>query len=571
MHMNTKYIIVNGGNLSGVGKGIITSSIGKILQEYGFTVTAIKIDPYINVDSGTLNPKEHGEVWVTYDGRETDQDIGNYERFLGIKLPAINSITTGQIYQSVIEKERNGFYKGKTVQLIPHITEEVRNRIIECGCSNSGGLNGGCLNGGSNGVAYDFVLVEIGGIVGDYENIPFLAGTKSLESMVGKENVLYCLVTYMPIPSHLGEMKTKPTQTAIREIMQHGIIPDLIFCRGKDSLDDLRKSKIETYVNINKEYIISVPDANSIYNIPLILEEQTLGFKIFKKLNTTPRKNPDWNVWKGLVNSICLDSNCENSNCVKSNTIKHITIAIVCKYLATGNYQLTDSYLSVKEALLHASAHLNVKINIKWIDSNSLMDSNIVSTLNDCAGVLVPGGFGSHGVDGKILTIKHVRTNNIPFLGICYGMQLAVVEYARNECNMIGAHTSEVDESTTYPVITILENKKHVKQLGGTLRLGEYKSKLLENSIVSKLYRGLNATERHRHRYEVNPTYVDQLTKNGLTFSGKYNDPLSGCDLMEFLEISQHKFFVATQSHPELTSTLLKPNPLFVGFVTACM
>ncbi len=556
-NQHTKYIVINGGNLSGVGKGIITSSIGKILQQYGFTVTAVKIDPYINIDSGTLNPKEHGEVWVTYDGQETDQDIGNYERFLGIKLPKINSITTGQIYRSVIEKERNGDYKGKTVQLVPHITDEVKDRIINCSKLD-------------NNKYFDFVLVEIGEVVGDYENIPFLAGTKSLERTIGKENILYTLVTYMPIPSHLGEMKTKPTQTAIREIMQHGIMPDLIFCRGKDSLDDVRKSKIETYVNINKDYIISVPDVGIIYNIPLVLEEQIVGYKIFKKLNVTPRKNPDWETWKTLSNNIIYD---KKKFCVN--------VAIVCKYLSIGNYELTDSYLSIKEALAHAGAHLGVSVTTHWVNSEQLSDKNIASVFGQKYGVLVPGGFGTHGVDGKIETIKYARTHNIPFLGICYGMQLAVVEYARNVCGMTDAHTTEVNATTKYPVVTILEDKKNVTQIGGTLRLGEYTSHLTDGSLVSKLYGQSFATERHRHRYEINPMFINKLEENGLVFSGKYNNDIlidSNVDtntnktsqpLMEFLELPTNNFFVATQAHPELNSTLLKPNPLFVGFLKA--
>lgn len=548
----TKYIFINGGNLSGVGKGVITSSIGKILQEYGFSVTSVKIDPYINIDSGTLNPKEHGEVWVTYDGQETDQDIGNYERFLGIKLPKINSITTGQIYRSVIENERNGKYKGKTVQLIPHITNEVRDRIIQCSIYGA--------HDNSN-LIFDFVLVEIGGIVGDYENIPFLAGIKSLESLVGKNNVLYCLVTYMPIPSHLGEMKTKPTQTAIREIMQHGIIPDIILCRGKYKLDDIRKTKIETYVNINKEYIISVPDVNSIYDVPLILEEQMLGYKILNKIGIMPKTNPNWTKWS------MLSKNMTNSDLPIKN------VSIVCKYLTTGDYQLTDSYLSVSEALKHAGAHLGVKVNINWIDSNLLTNTNNINSLEllsslKNSGILVTGGFGSNGVDGKLLAINYARTNNISFLGICYGMQLAVVEFARNVSGMIEAHTTEVDENTPYPVVTILKDKKNIKQIGGTLRLGEYKSDLAINSIVSKLYKNTYAIERHRHRYEVNPIYVKKLESDGLLFSGWYrDDENTDCNLMEFLEIKNNNFFVATQSHPEYTSTMEKPNPLFIGFI----
>ena len=538
--MPTKYIIVNGGVISGVGKGIITASIGKILQQYGFTVTAVKIDPYINVDAGTLRPTEHGETWVTYDGGEIDQDIGNYERFLNMKLPKINSITTGQIYKSVIEKERNGMYHGATVQYIPHITDEVKDRIIFASTND-------------NGDPYDFVLVEIGGIVGDYENIPFLAGTKSLESQIGKENILYTLVTYMPIPSHLGEMKTKPTQTAIRALMECGIIPDIILCRGKDFLDDVRKKKIETYVNINKEYVISVPDTDSIYKVPLILEDQLLAHKIFAKLNVIPKTKPDWNQWNMLIDNILTSK-------------KEVTVSIVCKYLNLGNYQVTDSYLSVAESLKHAGAHLNLKVNINWVNSDSLSDVNLNEKL--IGGIIIPGGFGSHGIDGKILAIKHARINNIPFLGLCYGMQLAVVEYARNVHGMLDAHTTEVNPNTSYPVVCILENQAGVTQIGGTLRLGEYQSSLVKDSIVSKLYDSSQAVERHRHRYEVNPDYVNKIKDDNLLFSGWYIDDNSS-QLMEFLELRNNKFFVATQSHPELTSSLTTPNPLFVGFLKA--
>lgn len=553
----TKYIIINGGTLSGVGKGVITSSIGKILQEYGFIVTAIKIDPYFNMDSGTLNPKEHGEVWVTYDGMETDQDLGNYERFLGVKLPKRNSITSGQIYRAVSDKERNGVYKGETVQFIPHITNEVRDRIIECSTSQT--------PEGTN-MVYDIVLVEIGGIVGDYENIPFLVGTKSLESVVGKENILYSLVTYAPTPSHLGEMKTKLTQSAIREIMHHCITPDMILCRGKHMLDDIRKQKIETYVSgtVNKDYIISVPDADSIYNVPIILEEQILGHKIFKKLNLIPKKNPDWTLWRNLTNTIV-------------NSTKIINVAISCKYITTGDCQITDSYLSISEALKHAGSHLGVKIMIQWIDSNLLNRENVNDVLGRVDCILVPGGFGTTGVNGKLLTIEHARKNDIPFLGICYGMQLAVVEYAQNVCSLTNAHTTEVDPNTEYPVVDILKEQHNIKQLGGTLKLGEYVSTLQKGTLVQSLYNNETATERHRHRYEVNYKFVPILENFGMVFSGKIInkdtgiDPINSIDSIEFIELPQNKFFVATQSHPELTSSLIKPNPLFLGFLNAAV
>lgn len=534
--MSTKYIIVNGGVISGVGKGIITSSIGKILQQYGFTVNAIKIDPYINIDAGTLRPTEHGETWVTWDGGEIDQDLGNYERFLNKKLSKRNSITTGQVYLSVIEKERRGDYNGATVQLIPHITNEIRDRIIEVSID-------------KNNVKYDFVIVEIGGIVGDYENKPFLVACKSLELFVGKENMLYTLVTYMPIPSNLGEMKTKPTQTSVKLLMEDGIIPDMIFCRGRDVLDDVRKSKIESYVGIKKEYIISVPDVDCIYNVPSLLEDQLVGFKILGKLNATPKSKPNWSQWNSYINNI-------------QNSTNIVNIGIVCKYLNTGKYQLIDSYLSVSEAIKHASAHLDVKPNIVWLDGNFINDENIQEIIknNDIQGIIVPGGFGSSGVQGKISAIRFCRQNNFPFLGLCYGMQLSVVEYARNVCGFEGAHTTEIDPNTLYPVITILGDLKD-KQLGGTMRLGEYISELKEGSRVSSIYKSNIAVERHRHRYEVSPEYVEVLEQNGLIFSGKNGK------LVEFLELPENDFFVATQSHPELSSSLESPNPLFLEFI----
>lgn len=540
----TKYIIINGGVISGVGKGIVTASIGKILQQYGFTVTAVKIDPYINLDAGTLRPTEHGETWVTYDGGEIDQDIGNYERFLNIKIPKKNSITTGQIYKSVIEKERRGEYNGKTVQYIPHITDEIKNRII----------NTKYYEKNNKLEEFDIVLVEIGGIVGDYENIPFLSGTKSLESEIGKENLLYTLVTYMPIPSHLGEMKTKPTQTAIRDLMACGIIPDVILCRGKELLDDIRKKKIETYVNINSNYVISVPDVDSIYEVPMILEEQMLGIKMLQKLALTPKMLPDWTKWKMLVGSL-----------IRSE--KQINIGIVCKYLSHGNFQVTDSYLSVSEALKHSGANLNTKINIVWIDSNDITSNNAKEIINSekLHGVIVPGGFGSHGVNGKILAIEQTRLQNIPFLGLCYGMQLAVVEYARNVKGLTDAHTTEVDSGTLYPVIDIMKDKKEITQIGGTLRLGEYVSKIKKGSLLEEIYGNNVAIERHRHRYEVNPKYVDLLEDDNLCFSGIYES--GETKLMEFLELKNNKFFVATQAHPELTSSLSYPNKLFLEFV----
>jgi CTP synthase len=543
-----KYIVISGGVISGVGKGIITASIGKLLQKRDFTVTALKIDPYINVDAGTLRPTEHGEVWVTHDGGETDQDLGNYERFLNIELSKKNSITTGQIYMSVIEKERNGDYNGETVQLIPHITDEIKDRIMQAGKD------------------YDFVLIEIGGICGDFDNIPFLSAVKALETVVGKQNVLYCLVSYMVIPSHLQEMKTKPTQTAIQSLMEKGIIPDIILCRGKTSLDVPRKKKIEQYVNIKSEYIISVPDVDNIYKVPLILESEDLGEKILKKVGLESKKKPDWSAWSKLINP---------SEHIKRETY---SIAIVCKYLVVGEYNMTDSYVSVSEALKHVSYHFGINILTKWIDANILNDENI-NQLKRYDGVLVPGGFGSSGIEGKIKAIQFVRENNIPFLGLCYGLQLAIVEFARNVCDMKDAHTTEVDKKTKYPVVAMLEQQRKISKRGGTMRLGACPCKLIKGTKVYKLYEKYRLCdddiiyERHRHRYEVNPKYVELLEKNGMIFSGSFDNETDEINqkLMEFIELpdDKHRFFVATQAHPEFTSRVESPNPLFVGFIEA--
>ena len=569
-----KFIVIVGGVISGVGKGVTTSSIGKILQEYGYKVTAVKIDPYINYDAGTLRPTEHGEVWVTDDGGEIDQDLGNYERFLGTDIPKINNITTGQIYKKVIDDERAGKYLGKTVQFIPHIPDEIKKRINE---SSKG---------------YDFCLVEIGGTIGDYENIPYLFAMKSLEREIGKENIIYVLITYLPIPSHIEEMKTKPTQQAIRLLTEHGIIPDFIICRAKKALDDIRKKKIETYANIKSDHVISEPDIDTIYRIPLDLEKEKLGLKILKEVNLKPKKQPDWKNWKRLVENIAGDK-------------KPISIAIVGKYVDIGDYNLADSYISINQALQHAAANLNVKVDIEWVDSKSFENNEEkVKELKDYDGIIIPGGFGGSGVEGKIKAIKFARENNIPFLGLCYGMQLAVVEFARNLCDMKDANTTEVNRNTKYPVIDILPTQKKLMEeskYGGTMRLGAYAAILKETSNVFRLYKETNRLEedskrilklkdnkkesfrlgilekgkktileRHRHRYEVNPKFISRLEEKGLIFSG-YHIRKDKAKLMEFIELPENKFFIAAQAHPEFKSTLTNPAPLFYGFVRSCL
>lgn len=567
-----KIIVVVGGVLSGVGKGVASASIGKILQEYGFSVTIIKIDPYINYDAGTLRPTEHGEVWVTDDGGEIDQDLGNYERFLGIDIPKRNNITTGQIYKTIIDRERNGEYLGQTVQFIPHVPEEIKRRILEAG------------------EGYEFVIVEIGGTIGDHENVPFLFATKKLEIELGRDSVSHILVSYLPVPFNIGEMKTKPTQQAIRLLNQHGLNPDFVLCRSTQPLDNVRKKKIETYANIPADHIISAPDIKTIYSVPLNFEKEELGMKLLKKFKMTPKKKPDWSLWEKSVKAI-------------ENPQKIVKIAMVGKYVDIGDFSLADSYLSVNQALEHAGAAWNVGVKISWVDSKIFENSSNVSKLKEYDGVIVPGGFGSSGIEGKIAAIKYARENNLPFLGLCYGLQLAVVEFARHS-NLKGANTTEVDPETKYPVIDILPDQRELlekKKYGATMRLGAYAAVLNENSRVFSLYKEtgrlerdrervkklfsnqeekfrlglcINAgkniiLERHRHRYEVSPKFIDMLEKNGLVFSG-FHIREDSTKLMEFIELPGHKYFIATQSHPEFKSRIGDPSPLFWGFIRAC-
>lgn len=570
----TKFIVVIGSSISGVGKGIATASIGKILQEYGYSVTAVKIDPYLNYDAGTLRPTEHGEVWVTDDGGEIDQDLGNYERFLGVNLSRRNNITTGQVYKAVIDKERNGEYLGKTVQLIPHVTDEIKRRVLEA-CK-----------------GYDFGLIEIGGTVGDYEISPFLFAMKSLERELGKNNIIYILVTYLLVPRHIQEMKTKPTQHAVQELGEmSGIFPDFLLCRAPVPLDDIRRQKIETYSNIPSENILSAPDVDTVYKVPLNFESERIGLKVLGRFNMTPRNIPNWDKWRVLVENI-------------DHPQKEINIAIVGKYADSGDFTLTDSYLSIIQSLVHAGANLDTKVNIKWVDAKHLEPENCdLGKELDCDGIIVPGGFGSSGVEGKIKAIKYAREKGIPFLGLCYGMQLAVVEFARNVCGMKDAHTTEIDPKTSYPVINILPSQIEIlkkNSYGGTMRLGAYVAVLKQDSLIFKLYKdsgrlfkdkeqveklveenpnnfrvgktvdGWNVIlERHRHRYEVSPEFVGELTQKGMIFSGFHVNE-KGTELAEFIELPNHKFFVATQAHPEFKSSLTDPSPLFLGFVQSC-
>jgi len=565
----TKFIFLVGGVISGVGKGVTTASLGKILKEYGYKTTLIKIDPYINYDAGTLRPTEHGEVWVTDDGGEIDLDLGTYERFLDQDIPKKNNMTTGQVYKEVIDKERKGDYLGKTVQFIPHIPEEIIRRIKIAA------------------EGYDIAIIEIGGTVGDYENIPFLFAAKRLEREIGTENVAYILVTYLPIPPHIGEMKTKPTQQAIKLLREEGIFPDFIVCRAEKPLDKERKEKIDATVHITSDHIISAPDLQTAYEVPLHLEAEFLGKKVLQRLHLQPKKESDWSKWDKLVKSI-------------KNPKRKIRVAIIGKYVTLGDYKIPDSYLSVKEAIIHAGAECDVGVDITWINAEDFQqDPKKLKQLSDFDGVIVPGGFGETGIEGKIKAITYARENNIPFLGLCYGLQLAVVEFARNVCGMKDASTTEIDPDTKYPVIDLLPEQKKVmeeRSYGGTMRLGAYPAimkggtkvlglyeetsrlkrdaqranKLAEQKVISVDPDEKVVLERHRHRYEVNPAFVDEIEKKGLIFSGYYKRD-DGTNLMEFIELPDHPYFVATQAHPEFKSRLGNPAPLFYGFIKACL
>ncbi len=532
------YIIVTGGVISGLGKGITTASIGKILENHGYKVTAIKIDPYINFDAGTLRPTEHGEVWVTEDGGEIDQDLGHYERFLDINIPKCNNITTGQVYSAVIEKERNGKYLGKTVQPIPHVTDEIKRRIRTPGEQSK----------------FDFVLVEIGGTVGDYENVLFLEAVRQMKHE--GEKVIYVHVTYVPVLKSLGEAKTKPTQHSVKLLREIGIQPDFIITRSEKPLDDVRKEKIALFCNVSGDDVISDSNVDNVYGVPLLFEEQGLCKKILKKLGLR-KEEIDFNTWKNYIAKIRkLD--------------KKVKIGIVGKYFDIGAFKLSDSYISVIEAVKHAAWNNNVRPEIEWIDSKIFeKQPRKIVNLKKVDAIIVPGGFGLSGVEGKITTIKYARENKIPYLGLCLGMQLAVVEYARNVCGLKGANTTEVEKGTSYPVIDFIPDQVKIvteSRYGATMRLGAYPAVLTEGSLVRKLYDDQSRVyERHRHRYEVNPQYIEILEKNGLVFSGRSPDGI----LMEFMELPSHPYFTATQAHPEFKSRPMKPAPLFDGLIKA--
>jgi len=536
----TRYIFVAGGVMSGIGKGVGTASIGKILKSKGFRVTAIKIDPYINVDAGTMNPIEHGEVFITDDGVECDQDVGNYERFLEEDIYTENYITTGRVYQTVINRERNLEYDGKCVEVVPDIPNEVISRIKKS----------------ARKTKADFVLIEIGGTVGEYQNMLFLEAARMMR-LANPKNVLFILVSYLPVPKKIGEMKTKPTQHAVRTLNSTGIQPDLILARASVPLDKIRKKKISTFCNIALDDVISAPDVESIYQIPLNFEKENLGNRILKKLGMNSRKG-DLSNWKKLINNI------EKSE-------KPVRIGIVGKYFETGKFTLMDSYISIIEAVKHAAFSFKRKPEIFWLSAEKYeKNPSFVKELKKYDGIIVPGGFGNRGVEGKIRAIKFCRENKIPFLGLCLGMQLAVIEFARNVCKIKEACSTEFKKKCKEPVIDVMIEQKTLikeKKYGGTMRLGAYDCKLKPKTISARVYKTKLISERHRHRYELNNTFREKLKEEGMVMAGI--NPKR--DLVEIIELKNHPFFVATQFHPEFKSRPLNPHPLFKEFIKRCI
>jgi CTP synthase len=542
---NCKYIFVVGGVISGVGKGITASSLGLILKNRGLSVTALKIDPYINIDAGTMNPTEHGEVFVLSDGDETDQDMGNYERFLDINLDRVNYMTTGRVYQTVINQERNLEYKGKCVEVVPHIPLEVIHRIKEAGRK----------------AKADVVIIEIGGTVGEYQNMLFLEAARMLKIEFPKD-VIFAMVSYLPTPSKIGEMKTKPTQHAVRTLNASGIQPDILIARGETSLDQKRKEKLSMFCNIPSDSIISAPDVNSIYDIPLNFEKEKVSEKLCDILGVTCKKVNEkaWSKWKSFAK--------KTREC--NDTAK---IAMIGKYFETGDFILSDSYLSVIEAIKFSAYSQNKKPIISWVNSVDFeKNSEKIKELKKYDGIVVPGGFGSRGVEGIISSVKFARENKIPYLGLCYGMQMMVIEYARNVLHLKDANTREVNPDSKNIVIDVMESQKeHLKNnsYGGSMRLGSYKAILRDGTIARNAYGKKEILERHRHRYEVNPAFIGDLEAKGFIFSGRSPEG----HLMEIAEISKtkHPFFLGTQFHPEFLARPLSPHPLFSAFIKACI
>ncbi len=528
---DTKYVFVTGGVTSSLGKGIIAASLAKLLQERGYSVTIQKLDPYINVDPGTLNPYEHGECYVTDDGAETDLDLGHYERFLNIPTSQANNVTTGRIYQSVIEKERKGEFLGKTVQVIPHITNEIKERIQILGKTGD----------------YDIVITEIGGTVGDIESLPYVESVRQLLWELGESNAIVIHLTLIPYLAAAGELKTKPTQHSVKMLMQSGVSPDILVCRSEQAISDDIKRKLALFCNVKKEDVISSLDAETIYDVPNLMFYEGLDKVVLKKLDLCDNDQPKLVAWNKF-----LDKHKSPKNKIK--------IGLIGKYV-----ELKDAYKSISEAFIHAGAANEVKVKVQWIHSEELTLENIPKKLDGLDGILVAPGFGNRGTEGKIDAVRYARENKIPFLGICLGMQMAVIEFAKNVLGIKDAGSLEMDESCPNPVINLMEDQKNVTDKGGTMRLGAWDCEISKNSKVYQAYKSELISERHRHRYEFNDEYRKQIADAGLKITGV--NPKTG--LVEIVEIEDHPWFVAVQYHPEYKSTVLKPHPLFVDFVNA--
>lgn len=531
--MKTKYIFVTGGVVSSLGKGITAASLGRLLKARGFKVSIQKFDPYINYDPGTMSPYQHGEVFVTDDGAETDLDLGHYERFIDESLGQYSNVTTGKVYWNVLSKERRGDYLGGTVQVIPHITNEIKENVEKVANSD---------------INPDVVITEIGGTVGDIESQPFLEAIRQCRGDLGAENTLYIHVTLLPYLRMSGELKTKPTQHSVKELRSIGIQPDIIVLRSEYEVEDSMKEKISLFCNVDKEAVISNLDAPELYEVPLMLEKEGLAELVVKKLGL-PKRKPDLDEWRALVSRA-------------KNLDNRTKVAIVGKYV-----ELHDAYLSVAEALRHAGIANDTEIQIKWVHSEDLNHENVDRILGDQDAIVVPGGFGNRGIEGKIEAIRYARENKVPFLGLCLGLQCAVIEYARDVAGLKDANSIELDEKTPYPVISLMEEQKKIKNMGGTMRLGAYPCVLKEGTLARKVYGKKEISERHRHRYEVNDEFIPQLEAAGLVFSGMSPDGV----LVEMIELKDHPYFIATQAHPEFKSRPNRPHPLFDHLIRAAL
>ncbi|HSI68749.1 MAG TPA: CTP synthase [Gillisia sp.] len=529
----TKYIFVTGGVSSSLGKGIIAASLAKLLQARGLRITIQKLDPYINVDPGTLNPYEHGECYVTEDGAETDLDLGHYERFLNVNTSQANNVTTGRIYQSVIEKERRGEFLGKTVQVVPHITNEIKERVQLLG--NTGD--------------YDIIITEIGGTVGDIESLPYIEAVRQLKWELGDDNALVIHLTLVPYLAAAGELKTKPTQHSVKTLMESGIKADILVCRTEHELSDDIRRKLAIFCNVRQEAVIQSIDASTIYDVPNLMLEEGLDKVVLKKLNLPDNTAPNLDRWNQFLQR-------------HKNPKHEVRIGLIGKYV-----ELQDSYKSIQEAFIHAGAENEVKVVVESIHSEFINENTINNKIAHLDGILVAPGFGERGIEGKIDAVRYARENNIPFFGICLGMQMAVIEFARNVLQLRNANSTEMDPMTNHPVIDIMEEQKNLTHMGGTMRLGSWDCELTEGSLVNRIYNAVHIKERHRHRYEYNNKYKNELEQSGLKSSGI--NPETG--LVEIIELEDHPWFIGVQYHPEYKSTVASPHPLFISFIEAAL